>query len=94
MGISFESPYVQPLHYRFEPISTPAFVTGLGAFKGPASRRLPPSSRHAKPAGRSFHCSTSVCASTDEDEQRTVEALIKAGAFDNLQLNRASLCAS
>ena len=70
-------------------------ATAWARSRARASRRSRRSSRRAKRAAPSPACSTSACAWTARRiNKRTVEALIKAGAFDSLQLNRASLIAS
>jgi DNA polymerase-3 subunit alpha len=50
----------------------------------------------ARQEGGAFTSLYDFCVRVDRTRinKRTVEALIKAGAFDNLQLNRASLVAS
>jgi DNA polymerase-3 subunit alpha len=60
-----------------------------------ASRRLRPSWRRARRVARSRSL-FDFCVRVDRTRlnKRTVEALIKAGAFDSLQLNRAALVAS
>ena len=70
-------------------------ATAWARSRARASRRSRRSSRRAKRAARSRACTTSACGWTaPRINKRTVEALIKAGAFDSLQLNRASLVAS
>ncbi|MDP1565434.1 MAG: DNA polymerase III subunit alpha, partial [Polaromonas sp.] len=95
MGISFESPDVNRGHYRFEPISNTSIRYGLGAVKGTGQQAIA-AIVAAREAGGPFTSLFDFCLRVDKTKmnKRTVEALIKAGAFDNLQLNRASLLAS
>ncbi|RYX96308.1 MAG: DNA polymerase III subunit alpha [Comamonadaceae bacterium] len=95
MGISFESPDVNRGNYRFEPITDKSIRYGLGAVKGTGQQAIA-SIVAAREAGGPFTSLYDFCVRVDKSKlnKRTVEALIKAGAFDNLQLNRASLLAS
>jgi DNA polymerase-3 subunit alpha len=95
MGISFESPDVNRGHYRFEPITDKSIRYGLGAVKGTGQQAIA-AIVAAREAGGPFTSLYDFCLRVDKSKmnKRTVEALIKAGAFDNLQLNRASLLAS
>ena len=95
MGLSFESPDVNRGHYRFEPISDKAIRYGLGAIKGSGQQAIE-AIVAARETGGPFTSLFDFCRRVDRSRlnKRTVEALIKAGAFDNLHLNRASLMAS
>ncbi|MDO8374931.1 MAG: DNA polymerase III subunit alpha, partial [Polaromonas sp.] len=95
MGISFESPDVNRGHYRFEPITDKSIRYGLGAVKGTGQQAIA-AIVAARETGGPFTSLYDFCLRVDKSKmnKRTVEALIKAGAFDNLQLNRASLLAS
>jgi DNA polymerase III alpha subunit len=63
--------------------------------KALANKRLMPLSKRAKRVDPSPACLTSaVRVDRSRLNKRTVEALVKAGAFDSLQRNRASLAAS
>ncbi|MDO9405681.1 MAG: DNA polymerase III subunit alpha [Polaromonas sp.] len=95
MGISFESPDVNRGHYRFEPITDKSIRYGLGAVKGTGQQAIA-AIVAAREAGGAFTSLYDFCVRVDKSKmnKRTVEALIKAGAFDNLQLNRAALLAS
>jgi DNA polymerase-3 subunit alpha len=93
-GITFEAPDVNRGTYRFEPISDKVVRYGLGAVKGTGESAV-----EAIVAAREHGPFTSLydfCVRVDRTRinKRTVEALIKAGAFDNLNLNRAALVAS
>ncbi|MCZ8295136.1 MAG: DNA polymerase III subunit alpha [Hylemonella sp.] len=95
MGMSFESPDVNRGHYRFEPISDKAIRYGLGAVKGTGQQAIEAIVK-ARAEGGPFTSLYDFCVRVDRTRlnKRSIEALIKAGAFDSLQLNRASLVAS
>lgn len=95
MGIQFESPDINRGHYRFEPISATSVRYGLGAIKGTGQQAIE-AIVAARKEGGPFTSLYDFCVRVDRSRlnKRTVEALIKGGAFDNLQLNRASLLAS
>ena len=99
--ITFEPPNVNRGNFRFEPISDRQIRYGLGAIKGTGEQAIEAivAARHGKgPTGVAgpftslydFACRVE----RSRINKRCVEALIKAGAFDSLQLNRASLVAS
>jgi len=95
MGLSFESPDVNRGQYRFEPITATSIRYGLGAVKGTGQQAIA-AIVAARTDGGSFTSLYDFCVRVDKAKlnKRTVEALIKAGAFDNLHLNRAELLAS
>ena len=93
-GMSFEPPDVNRGNYRFEPVEDKVIRYGLGAVKGTGQLAV-----EAIVKAREDGAFTSLfdfCVRVDRQRinKRTVEALIKAGAFDSLQQNRASLIAS
>ncbi len=95
-GLTFEPPDVNRGVYRFEPISDKVMRYGLGAIKGTGQQAIEAivaGARRGRARSRSLF---DFCVRVDRTRinKRTVEALIKAGAFDSLQLNRASLIAS
>jgi DNA polymerase-3 subunit alpha len=101
LGLSFEPPNVNRGFHRFEPISDKQIRYGLGAIKGTgqqaieaivAAREGRGPTAEAGPFTSLFDFARRVERS--RLNKRCVEALIKAGAFDTLQLNRASLVAS
>ncbi|MDF2465004.1 MAG: dnaE1 [Ramlibacter sp.] len=94
-GLTFEPPDVNRGVYRFEPISDKAIRYGLGAVKGTGHQAIDAIVK-AREEGGPFTSLYDFCVRVDRTRinKRTVEALIKAGAFDSLQLNRASLIAS
>jgi len=94
-GLTFEPPDVNRGVYRFEPISDKVIRYGLGAVKGTGHQAID-AIANAREEGGPFTSLYDFCVRVDRTRinKRTVEALIKAGAFDSLQLNRASLMAS
>ena len=95
MGIQFESPDINRGDYRFEPTGNASVRYGLGAIKGTGQQAIA-AIVAARKEGGPFTSLYDFCVRVDRSRlnKRTVEALIKGGAFDNLQLNRASLLAS
>jgi len=95
MGLSFESPDINRGQYRFEPITDSSVRYGLGAVKGTGQQAIA-AIVAARTDGGPFTSLYDFCVRVDKAKlnKRTVEALIKAGAFDNLHLNRAELLAS
>ena len=104
MGISFEAPDVNRGFHRFEPITDKSIRYGLGAIKGTGQQAIEAivaarEGRGEGPAGQEngpFKSLFDFCRRVDRTRlnKRTVEALIKAGAFDSLHLNRAEVLAS
>ncbi|TWO69067.1 DNA polymerase III subunit alpha [Caenimonas sedimenti] len=94
-GITFEAPDVNRGNYRFEPISDKVVRYGLGAVKGTGQSAIE-AIVAARQEGGPFKSLYDFCCRVERTRinKRAVEALIKAGAFDSLQLNRASLVAS
>ena len=95
MGISFESPDINRGDYRFEPTSNTTVRYGLGAIKGTGEQAIA-AIVAARLASGLFTSLYDFCVRVERTKinKRTVEALIKGGAFDNLHLNRAALLAS
>ncbi|MDO8903726.1 DNA polymerase III subunit alpha [Hydrogenophaga sp.] len=104
MGISFEAPDVNRGFHRFEPITDKSIRYGLGAIKGTGQQAIEAivaarEGRGEGPNGQEsgpFRSLFDFCRRVDRTRlnKRTVEALIKAGAFDSLHLNRAEVLAS
>lgn len=94
-GLAFEPPDVNRGSYRFEPMSDKVIRYGLGAIKGTGQAAIE-AIVAAREEGGPFKSLYDFCCRVDRTRinKRTVEALIKAGAFDALQRNRASLVAS
>jgi DNA polymerase-3 subunit alpha len=91
-GIAFEPPDVNRGVYRFEPVSASVIRYGLGAIKGTGQQAVE-AIVAARDAGGLFTSLFDFCVRVERSKinKRTVEALIKAGAFDSLQLNRAAM---
>ncbi|WP_439518451.1 DNA polymerase III subunit alpha [Hydrogenophaga sp.] len=104
MGMAFEAPDVNRGVHRFEPITDKSIRYGLGAIKGTGQQAIEAivaarEGRGEGPRGDEkgpFRSLFDFCVRVDRTRlnKRTVEALIKAGAFDSLHLNRAELLAS
>ena len=104
MGMAFEPPDVNRGGYRFEPVTDTLIRYGLGAVKGTGQQAIEAivaarEGRGEGPNGDETGPFTSLfnfCLRVDRQRinKRTVEALIKAGAFDALNLNRAEMLAS
>ncbi len=94
-GISFDPPDVNRGTHRFEPVSDKVIRYGLGAIKGTGQQAIDAIVK-AREEGGPFTSLYDFCVRVDRSRlnKRTVEALVKAGAFDSLQRNRASLAAS
>jgi len=94
-GLSFDPPDVNRGRHRFEPVSDKVIRYGLGAIKGTGQQAIEAIVK-AREEGGPFKSLFDFCLRVDRSRlnKRTVEALIKAGAFDSLQMNRASLSAS
>jgi len=95
MGLAFEPPNINRGGHRFEPVSNNVIRYGLGAVRGTGQQAIE-SIVAARQAGGDFTSLFDFCVRIDRTRvnKRSVEALIKAGAFDDLDLNRASLVAS
>ena len=91
-GITFEPPDVNRGVYRFEPVSATVIRYGLGAIKGTGQQAVE-AIVAARESGGLFTSLFDFCVRVERSKinKRTVEALIKAGAFDTLQQNRAAM---
>ena len=101
MGLSFEPPNINRGVHRFEPISNQQIRYGLGAIKGTGQQAIEAivAARQGQgPTGKAgpFTSLFDFCVRVDRSKlnKRCVDALIKAGAFDTVHLNRAALLAS
>lgn len=104
MGLTFEPPDVNRGVYRFEPVTDKVIRYGLGAIKGTGQQAIEAiiAARDGQGVGPNGHVKgpfTSLfdfCVRVDRSRlnKRTLEALIKAGAFDAIHLDRAALLAS
>ncbi|MFM8610143.1 MAG: DNA polymerase III subunit alpha [Burkholderiaceae bacterium] len=94
-GMHFEAPDINRGHYRFEPVSDTVIRYGLGAVKGTGELAIDAIVRERE-AGGPFRSLFDFVRRVDRTRinKRTVEALIKAGAFDSLNVHCASLAAS
>lgn len=94
-GMTFEAPDINRGTYRFEPISNKAIRYGLGAIKGTGQSAVE-AIVAAREEGGAFGSLYDFCCRVDRTRinKRTVEALVKAGAFDSLHRNRSTLVAS
>jgi DNA polymerase III subunit alpha len=94
-GLRFEPPDVNVGEYRFVPTDRKTIRYGLGAVKGTGEGAVIEILR-ARKEGGPFLDLFDFCrrVNTQTVNRRTVEALIKGGAFDKLHDNRASAFAS
>ena len=99
-GITFEPPDVNRGTYAFEPVDDKRIRYGLGAVKGTGRSAIEAivAAREGSAGGGGgpFHSLFDFCARVDRKavNKRAVEALVKAGAFDALNPDRASMLAS
>jgi len=101
-GIAFEPPDINRGAYRFEPVSDKVIRYGLGAVKGTGQHAIDAIVAARETGGPSgsadgpFKSLFDFCCRVDRTKinKRSVDALIKAGAFDSLNLNRAAMSAS
>lgn len=95
LGLTFEPPDVNTGNYRFEPVADKVVRYGLGAIKGTGQSAIE-AIIQARKDGGPFKSLFDFCARVDRSRlnKRTVEALIKAGAFDKLHAERSTLVAS
>lgn len=104
MGITFEMPDVNRGVHRFEPVTDKVIRYGLGAIKGTGQAAIEAivAARNGEGTGPNGHekgpfkSLFDFCLRVDRSRinKRTVEALIKGGAFDSIDMNRASLMAT
>ena len=94
-GITFDPPDVNRGTHRFEPVTDKVIRYGLGAIKGTGQQAIE-AIVAARNEGGPFTSLFDFAVRVDRTRinKRTVDALIKAGAFDSLQMNRAALSAS
>ncbi|MGB4673432.1 MAG: DNA polymerase III subunit alpha [Azovibrio sp.] len=88
-------PDVNASAYRFEPVDRQTLRYGLGAIKGTGEQAVNVILA-AREKGGAFKDLFDFCRRVDKRQvnRRTIEALIKAGAFDSLDADRAKLLAS
>ena len=95
MGLTFEAPDINRGTHKFEPVSDKVVRYGLGAIKGSGEQAIE-AIVAARTEGGPFKSLFDFAARIDKSKvnKRTVEALIRAGALDSLEQNRAALLAS
>ena len=99
-GIAFEPPCINTGTVRFEPVADRIVRYGLAAVKGTGASAIEAivAAREGQggEGGGPFRSLFDFCARVDRKavNKRAVEALIKAGAFDTLNPDRAALLAS
>ena len=94
-GIEMLPPDLNQSGYRFEPVGDRQIRYGLGAIKGTGEAAIG-AIVAAREAGGPFTGLFDLCRRVDKRylNRRVLEALIKGGAFDAINPNRASLMAS
>ncbi len=99
-GIQFDAPDINQGTHAFEPVDDKRIRYGLGAVKGTGQGAIEAivaaREGRAGSGGGPFHSLFDFCARVDRKavNKRAVEALVKAGAFDALNSDRALLLAS
>ena len=93
-NVAFEPPNVNRGVHRFEPVGDKLVRYGLGAVKGTGQGAID-AIVAAREVGGPFRSFFDFCGRVDRTKvnKRAVEALVKAGAFDSLHADRASLLA-
>ncbi|WP_018151728.1 DNA polymerase III subunit alpha [Leeia oryzae] len=93
--LEFLPPDVNQSHYRFVPVDTKRIRYALGAIKGTGEQAVEHIIAEREKNGP-FKDLFDFCNRTDKRvvNRRTIEALIRAGAFDLLDNNRAKLLAN
>jgi DNA polymerase-3 subunit alpha len=95
LGLTLLGPDINRGEYRFEPVDARTIRYGLGAIKGTGRSAI----EHfvaVRSAGGSFAGLFDFCARLDKQfvNRRVVEALVRAGAFDAVEADRARLAAN
>ena len=99
-GLAVLSPDINTGGYRFEPVDEKTIRYGLGAVKGTGESAIAEivaarEGKNGKPGGP-FKSLYDFCARLDKRivNRRSIEALVRAGAFDSLDDHRASVLAT
>ncbi|ASK27069.1 DNA polymerase III subunit alpha [Neisseria chenwenguii] len=94
-GISFLPPDINESDYRFVPNANKEIRYALGAIKGTGEAAVE-AVIAARQGGGKFTGLLDFCERVGKDHvnRRTIEALIKGGAFDSIEPNRAMLLAN
>lgn len=95
MGLNVQHPDINLCQYRFRATDKKSIVYGLGAIKG-IGRPVIENIIEARERGGEFTDLYDLCARVDVKRvnRRALEALIRAGALDELGVHRASLVES
>ncbi len=95
MGLTVQHPDINLCQYQFRATDDKTIVYGLGAIKG-IGRPVIENIIEAREEGGAFKDLYDLCARVDVKRvnRRALEALIRAGALDDLGVHRASLIAS
>jgi DNA polymerase-3 subunit alpha len=99
-GLTFLPPDVNRSRYRFTPVDAKTIRYGLGAIKGTGESAIGAMQRAREgvdgKAGGDFVDLFDFCKRIDKRvvNRRVIEALVRAGAFDSIDENRARLMAS
>jgi DNA polymerase-3 subunit alpha len=94
-GLAIVPPDVNASNYRFEPIDAQRIRYGLGGIKGTGAQAIE-AIVAARAQGGPFKDLGDFCRRIDKRvvNRRAVEALIRGGAFDSIDVRRATLFAS
>jgi DNA polymerase-3 subunit alpha len=94
-GLTIDPPDINASGLRFQPVDAKRIRYGLGAVKGTGAAAIA-SIVAAREAGGAFKGLADFCRRVDRRivNRRAIEALLKSGAFDRLEANRASLLAT
>ncbi|HEX8740882.1 MAG TPA: DNA polymerase III subunit alpha [Casimicrobiaceae bacterium] len=94
-GLAVLAPDINESRYRFEPVDARRIRYGLGAVKGTGEAAIE-AIVAAREAGGAFTDLFDFCRRVDKRQvnRRAVEALIRAGAFDSIDADRARLFAA
>ena len=95
LGLSFEDPNINLGEFVFKPLEMNTIRYGLGAVRGTGQSAIS-EIVHVRQTSGIFTSLFDFCARIDRTKvnKRTVEALIKSGAFDCISTQRSSLLAS
>jgi DNA polymerase-3 subunit alpha len=95
-GLKMLPPDVNQSGYRFEPVDEKTIRYGLGGVKGTGESAILSIVKARQGKSAPFRDLLDFCTRVDKRtvNRRVVEALVRAGAFDSIDDNRASLLAS
>jgi DNA polymerase-3 subunit alpha len=94
LGVTLRAPDINAGTWRFEPVDAKTIRYGLGGIKGTGQSAI--EAIVAARASGPFADLLDFCVRVDRHQlnRRVVEALVRAGAFDSLNPNRAAVLAS